>query len=411
MKDNIVELLSPAGDMEKLNAALNFGADAVYLAGKEFGMRCSTSNFDIDELKKAIEITHKKNKKVYLTCNTLPRNDEIDRIPEFLSTAQDLGVDAFIIADMGILGLAKKFAPKTAVHISTQFGITNYMSARELHSMGAQRIVLSRELSLEEISTIRAKTDKSLELEAFVHGAMCVSFSGRCLISNFLTGRDANRGNCAQACRWKYYLTEEKRKGEYFPITETDKGTYFFNSKDLCMIEYIPQLLEAGITSLKIEGRAKSSYYVAVVTNAYKHALKLFYKDPCNYKLENWIKEEVYKISHREYSTGFYFGNSPGQVYDSGGYVREYEVVAVCEGSEKGFIRVSQRNRFFKGDKLEILEPEGEPFEITVEKILDENGNEMQCAPHPTQKLLIPLNKAVKPGAFLRAPLRKETKN
>ena len=407
MKNNIAELLAPAGDMEKLSAALNFGADAVYLAGKEFGMRCSTSNFDMDQLEKAIKLSHSKNRKVYLTCNTLPRNDEISRIPEFLSNAQALGVDAFIIADMGVLSLAKKFAPKTAVHISTQFGVTNHVSAQALYEMGAQRVVLSRELSLEEISTIRSKTDKNLELEAFVHGAMCVSFSGRCLISNFLTGRDANRGNCAQACRWKYYLTEEKRKGEYFPILEDNSGTYFFNSKDLCMIDYIPELIKAGITSLKIEGRAKSAYYVAVVTNAYKHALNYYAENLSNYTTPTWIKEEVYKISHREYSTGFYFGNSPGQVYNSGGYVRDYEVVAVCEGFENGLMKVSQRNKFFKGDTLEVLEPEGKPFEITVDKIFDEKGNEMDCAPHPTQKLFIPTEKAVKAGAFLRASISK----
>lgn len=399
---NIAELLSPAGDMERLLAAINFGADAVYLAGKEFGMRTSPSNFDMENLKKAVEICHKRDKKVYLTCNTLPRNDEMERLPEFLSETAHIGVDAFIIADLGVLDIAKKAAPNIDIHISTQFGAVNYMTARTLYDMGASRVVLSRELSLEEISTIRAKTDPKLELEAFIHGSMCVSFSGRCLISGYLTGRDANRGDCTQPCRWKYSLVEENRKGQYFPIVEDSKGTYFFNSRDLCMIEHIPELLKAGITSLKIEGRAKSAYYVSVITNAYRHALDGFYKTGENFKPDEWIKEEVLKISHREYSTGFYFGKEPGQVYDSGGYVREYKVVAVCEGYENGVMRVSQRNKFFRGDRLEVLEPGGKPFEFTVEKIFDEFGNETDVAPHAMQRLFMPIDREVKTGAFMR---------
>ncbi len=399
---NVAELLSPAGDMERLLAAINFGADAVYLAGKEFGMRTSPSNFDMENLKKAVEICHKRGKKVYLTCNTLPRNDEIERLPEFLSETAHIGVDAFIIADLGVLDIAKKAAPNIDVHISTQLGAVNYMTARALYNMGANRVVLSRELSLEEISTIRAKTDPKLELEAFIHGSMCVSFSGRCLISGYLTGRDANRGDCTQPCRWKYSLVEENRKGQYFPIVEDSKGTYFFNSRDLCMIEHIPELLKAGITSLKIEGRAKSAYYVSVITNAYRHALNGFYETGENFKPDKWIKEEVLKISHREYSTGFYFGKEPGQVYDSGGYIREYKVVAVCEGYKNGVMQISQRNKFFKGDKLEVLEPGGKPFKFTAEKIFDEFGNEIDVAPHAMQRLFIPIGREVKTGAFMR---------
>lgn len=396
------EILSPAGDMERLLAAVNYGADAVYLAGKEFGMRASPANFDMESLKKAAEICHEKNKKIYLTCNTLPRNDEIERIPEFLKQAAEAGVDAFIIADLGVLDTAKRVAPNVDVHISTQTGVVNYETARSLYNMGASRVVLARELSLEEIATIRAKTNPNLEIETFVHGAMCMSYSGRCLISQYMTGRDANRGDCAQPCRWKYSLMEEKRKGEYFPVVEQENGTYFFNSKDLCMIEHIPELLKAGVTSLKIEGRAKSAYYVAVVTNAYKQALLNYYEMGENFELEPWIREEVYKISHRKYSTGFYFGGEPGQIYDNGGYVKDYEVVAVCENYQDGMIEISQRNKFLKGDELEVLMPGKKPFKFTAEKIIDEKGNEMESAPHAMQKLFIPFENEIEKGAYLR---------
>ncbi len=398
----IPELLSPAGDMERLISAVNFGADAVYLAGKEFGMRASPSNFSMEELEKAIKMCREKGKKVYLTCNTLPRNSEIERLPEFIENAAAAGVDAFIIADLGVLDIVKKTAPHVQVHMSTQLGVVNYMTARMLYNMGANRVVLSRELSLEEISDIKAKTNPKLELEAFVHGSMCVSFSGRCLISNYLTGRDANRGNCSQPCRWKYSLVEEKRKGEYFPVIQNDAGTYFFNSKDLCMIEHIPELLDAGITSFKIEGRAKSAYYVAATTNAYRHAIDDFYTMGEKFQLEPWIKEEVFKISHREYSTGFYFGHKPGQVYSSGGYVREYEVVGVCEGFKDGLMQISQRNKFYKGDELEVIEPLKKPFTFIAEKILDESELEISSAPHAMQKLFLPIDREVKPGAFIR---------
>lgn len=396
------EILSPAGDMERLLAAVNYGADAVYLAGKEFGMRASPANFDMESLKKAAEICHEKSKKIYLTCNTLPRNDEIKRIPEFLKQAAEAGVDAFIVADLGVLDTAKRVAPNVDVHISTQTGVVNYETARSLYNMGASRVVLARELSLEEIATIRAKTNPNLEIETFVHGAMCMSYSGRCLISQYMTGRDANRGDCAQPCRWKYSLMEEKRKGEYFPVVEQENGTYFFNSKDLCMIEHIPELLKAGVTSLKIEGRAKSAYYVAVITNAYKQALLDYYKMGENFELEPWIREEVYKISHRKYSTGFYFGGEPGQIYDNGGYVKDYEVVAVCENYQDGMIEISQRNKFLKGDELEVLMPGKKPFKFTAEKIIDEKGNEMESAPHAMQKLFIPFENEIEKGAYLR---------
>ena len=397
-----MEILSPAGDKERFFSAVDFGAHAVYLAGKEFGMRSAPGNFDEIELHNAVLHAHQKNVKVYLTCNTLPRNESFSRLPSFLKMAAEAGVDAFIITDMGVLQLAKRVAPKVPVHISTQAGIVNFAAAQAFYEMGAQRVVLARELSLNEISEIRQKTDRNLELEAFVHGSMCVSFSGRCLISNYLTGRDANRGDCAQPCRWKYTLLEENRPGEYFPVVEDDGGTYFFNSRDLCMIEHIPALMKAGVTSLKIEGRAKSAYYVAVVTNAYRHALEGYLKQGDPYTPEPWIIDELSKISHRAYHTGFFFGDEPGQTYDNGGYIREWEVAAVCEGEQDGMALISQRNRFFKGDTLDVLPPGGKPYEITVHDLFDEYKNPVESAPHATQHLLLPVEISMKKGSLLR---------
>lgn len=396
------EILSPAGDMERLVAAVDFGADAVYLAGKEFGMRASAGNFSNQDLRIAVEYAHSKGVNVYLTCNVLPRNEEIARLPQFLQESAEAGIDAFIISDIGVFNQAKKYAPNVDIHISTQAGIVNYETANAFYEMGASRVVLARELSLEEITEIRAKTDKKLEIEAFVHGSMCVSFSGRCLISSYMTGRDANRGDCAQPCRWKYYLTEEKRPGQYFPVVEDEKGTYFFNSRDLCMIEHIPEVIKAGVTSLKIEGRAKSSYYVAVATNAYKHALNDYYKQGDDWKLAPWIREELSKISHREYNTGFFFGDEPGQVYETSGYIREYEVVAICNGYKNGEMELTQRNRFYKGDEIDILEPGGTPIKATVAEMYDEWHNSIDVAPHSMQKLFIPLDREIKKGALIR---------
>lgn len=396
------ELLSPAGDAECFESALKFGADAIYLAGKEFGMRTASSNFDTDTLKKSVEKAHGKDVKVYVTCNTLPRNDEIDRIPEFLEQAQDCGVDAFIIADLGVMKLAEKYAPKVERHVSTQAGIVNYQTANVLYDMGAKRVVLARELSLDEIAGIRAKTNPELELEAFVHGSMCVSFSGRCLISSYMTGRDANRGDCAQPCRWKYHLYEEHRDGQYFPVVEEDNGTYLYNSRDLCMIEHIPEVLKAGVKSLKIEGRAKSAYYVAVTTNAYRHALDDYYKNGDGRKLQPWIADELNKVSHREYNTGFFFGHEPGQIHSNGGYIREYDVVAVCDEYKNGTAYMTQRNRFFVGDELDVLPPSGIPFNVTVEELFDEKGTRIEVAPHAMQKLQMPCKTEIPSGSLLR---------
>lgn len=396
------ELLSPAGDFECLNSAVSFGADAVFLAGKEFGMRTASANFDNEQLKKACEYAHNNNVKVHLTCNTLPRDYEVERLPAFLEFAEDAGVDAFIVADVGVMDLCKKYAPSVALHVSTQAGVTNHLTANTLYNMGAERVVLARELSLEEITSLRAKTPKELEIECFVHGAMCVSFSGRCLISSYMTGRDANRGDCAQPCRWKYHLFEENREGQFFPVEENDKGTFLYNSRDLCMIEHIPELVKAGISSFKIEGRAKSSYYVAVVTNAYRHAIDEYFNNPEGFILPDWIKEETEKISHREYNTGFYFGHEPGQVTGNGGYIRHYDVVAFCEKNNGFSCEITQRNKFYTGDTLDVLPPGGVPFNTVCQKLVNENGDEVESAPHAKERLFMTTDKEVPEGSVIR---------
>lgn len=397
------EILSPAGDMECLNSAIKFGADAVFLAGSEFGMRTASKNFDKTDLKEAVKSAHNQNVKIYVTCNTLPRNSELDRLPEFLEYSQECGVDAFIIADMGVLDLAKKYAPKVDIHISTQAGIVNYGTANAFYNMGAKRVVLARELPLDEIAEIRAKIPNDLEIECFVHGAMCVSFSGRCLISSYMTGRDANRGDCAQPCRWKYHLYEENRQGQYFPVEETDKGTFLYNSRDLCMIEHIPELVKAGISSFKIEGRAKSAYYTSVTTNAYRHAVLDYMNEGENYTLKSWIKEELDKISHREYNTGFYFGHEPGQVTDNGGYIRHYDVVAVCENQlDNNKAEITQRNKFLVDDELDVLPPSGIPFITKCVSLEDIYGNSRESAPHAMERLYLTTDKPIPKGSVIR---------
>lgn len=373
-----IELLSPAGDFERLKLAVKFGADAVYVGGSKFGMRSNPSNFDETQLKEAVDFVHASGKKLYLTCNTLPRNNEIPELPAFLKYAQDVGVDAFIIADMGVLQLAKKYAPDVDIHVSTQAGIVNYAAANAYYEMGATRVVTARELSLDEIKTIRDNCPPELEIEAFVHGAMCMSFSGRCILSDYLTGRDANRGDCAQPCRWKYSLVEEKRPGEYFPINEEKDGTYIFNSRDLCMIEHIPELVAAGINSFKIEGRAKSEYYTAAVTHAYRAAIDEYISNPStDFRPSEWILDEMNRMSHREYTTGFNFGPIvKGQVTDYGGYVRSWEVCALFKNIEANRITVYQRNRFFEGEELEVLEPFKKPYTIKVSNLYCETDDE-----------------------------------
>ena len=402
---NKPEILSPAGDMESFDTALRFGADAVYLAGKSFGMRTASKNFSLAEIKSACEKAHALNRKVYLTCNTLPRNADIPPMPEFLRQAQDCGVDAFIIADLGVFELAKKYAPDVERHISTQGGIINYESANAWYNMGAKRIVLAREMRLDEIAELRTKIPDDLEIECFVHGAMCVSFSGRCLISSFMAGRDANRGDCAQPCRWKYHLMEENREGQFFPVLEDDHGTYLYNSRDLCMIEHIPELVKAGVNSFKIEGRAKTYYYTGVTTNAYRHGVDEYFDhiDEPDYHLSPWIREELEKISHREYSTGFFF-TEPGQETERGGYIRRYNAVAVCEKSidDENVAVVTQRNKFLVGDTLDILPPDGFSFEVKCLRLMNEDGEEVPSAPHPMQRLYMTADRFIPEGSVIR---------
>ncbi len=371
-------MLSPSGDFERLKLALKFGADAVYLGGEQFGMRTNPSNFNADELKKAVELVHSYGKKVYLTCNTLPRNNEIEALPEFLKYAAQIGIDAFIIADIGVMDMAKKYAPEVEIHMSTQVGIVNYQTANTLYEMGAKRIVTARELSLDDIKTIRDKTPEDLQIEVFVHGAMCMSFSGRCILSDYMVGRDANRGDCAQPCRWKYHLVEETRPGQYFPVNQDDSGTYVFNSRDLCMIEHIPELVNAGVDSFKIEGRAKSEYYTAIVTYAYRNAIDEYLKNPTDdFKVSQWILDEMEKMSHREYTTGFNFGPIVnGQVLNTGGYIRNWDVCALYNNYKDGRLIVDQRNRFFEGDVLEVVEPDKKPYKIAVKELYNETAGE-----------------------------------
>ncbi len=403
MRTPTIEVLSPAGDKERLQAALLFGADAVYLSGEEYGMRAACANFDRDGLKDAVTLTHQHGKKVYVTCNVLPRNRDVMKLPEYFSYLDSIGVDAVILSDLGSMELAKRYAPRCAIHISTQFGVVNYAAANALYEMGASRVVLARELSLAEIREIRALTPPQLELEAFVHGAICMSFSGRCVISNYLTGRDANHGECAQPCRWKYSVVEETRPGEYMDIVEDEDGTYLFNANDMNMIEHIADLAAAGITSFKIEGRAKSFYYTAVTANAYRQAVDGYLRSGCDdgYKTEPWIVEELNKISHRPYGTGFYYG-MPSQHLQQGGYIRAYEVAAVVTDWCDGWLTLEQRNRFFTGDTLDVLVPGGKSFNFTVERMLNADRETIDVAPHPMMTVYAPYDKPLPVGALLR---------
>lgn len=397
------ELLCPAGDLVRLKTAVDFGADAVYIAGEEFGMRTAASNFGEEAMREGIKYAHDRGVKVHIACNTLPHNDEIVRIPAFLEMCQDAGADAIIAADLGTIGMVKKYAPKCELHVSVQSGVVNYETANAFYNLGAARVVTARELSLEEIAEIRAKTPKELTLECFMHGAMCVSFSARCLLSSYMTGRDANRGDCAQPCRWSYSLIETNREGQHFDITQTDKGTYILNANDLCMAEHLKEMVKAGIGSLKIEGRAKSQYYVAVTANAYRGALDSLEQDYDNWRLPSWVTEELNKISHRNYSTGFYFGTPENaQTYKSAGYVRDYAVAATVDGYEDGFIVATLKNKFFRGQQLDCLEPRATPFTFTAEQLFDGEGNAIDSAPHPMMKIKIPYHRPVKAGAMLR---------
>ncbi len=389
----IPELLAPAGDLERLRYAVNYGADAVYCGLPEFGMRSAPANFTPEQLAEGVIYAHARGRKVYLTMNTLPTNEEVDRLPEAIRAAAAAGVDAFIVADLGVLDACKTYAPQIDVHLSTQVGITNYAAATAAYKMGAKRVVLARELSLQDIAIIRDKTPPELELEAFVHGAMCVSVSGRCLLSTYLTGRDSNRGQCAQPCRWKYYLHEENRPGSMYEIGEGKDGTYILNANDLCTAPFLDLICKAGVDSLKIEGRAKTFYYVASVTAAYRQALDQYLADPMNdnFELAPQTLDELTRTSHRHYSPGFFFGpEAARQSTDSAAYLREWEFVGTVESWEDGVAHCQQRGKWSLGDTLEVLCPDGRSIPLAPEWIENEAGERVQSTPHAMELYTIP---------------------
>ena len=394
-----LELLAPAGDMERLHMALTYGADAVYQAGQMYGMRSFAGNFSQEELREAVALCHSHDVHVHVTCNTMPRNDEIDALPEYLEYLQDVGVDALIVGDIGVLALAKKYASGVPIHISTQASITNYAAAAAWHDLGAARVILARELTLEEIATLCAKRPRGLEVEAFVHGAMCVSYSGRCVLSNYMTGRDASRGACAQPCRYKYALMEEQRPGEFFPVEEDERGTYLFNSKDMRMIDHIPELMAAGLDSLKIEGRAKSAYYAAIVTGAYRQAIDAAVRGNA---LDPVWREELDKVSHRPYSEGFYYGH-PEQYVGDARYIRDWQVSAVVTScAPDGKALCALRNKFRKGDTLELVGPGLRPVSFAVADLTDGNGIPLEEAKTPQMALRLTLPCQAPPLSILR---------
>jgi len=394
-----LELLSPAGDMERLKMSVLYGADAVYLAGTDFGMRSFAGNFSPEELPLAVKFAHERGVKVHVTVNTMPRNEEVVQLPAYLEQLDAAGVDALILADLGAFILAGKYAPHCARHVSTQQSIANYECATAWHDLGAQRVVLARELNLKEIRTIREKTPKSLEIETFGHGAMCVSYSGRCLLSNYMTGRDSNRGACAQPCRYQYALMEEKRPGEYFPVFEDEKGTYILNSRDMCMIDHLNDLMDAGVDCIKIEGRAKSAYYAAIVTGAYRHCIDDI---AAGRPLDPVWRDEVEHVSHRIYSTGFYYG-FPGQYTENSRYIRQWQVCAIVEScDENGLALCSLRNKFSKGAELEAVGPDLRPFPFTVEAMNDLDGAPLEEPRTPQMKFYLQLPQRVPPYTILR---------
>ena len=394
-----LELLSPAGDMERLKMSVLYGADAVYLAGTAFGMRAFAGNFTPEELPLAVKYAHDHGVKAHVTVNIMPRNEEVIELPAYLEQLDDAGVDALIVADLGAFTLAGKYAPHCERHISTQQSIANYECAQAWYDLGAKRVVLARECSLREIEEIRRKVSPELEIETFGHGAMCVSYSGRCLLSNYMTGRDSNRGACAQPCRYQYALMEEKRPGEYFPVFEDEKGTYIMNSRDMCMIDHLKDLMDAGVDCIKIEGRAKSAYYAAIVTGAYRHVIDDIY---AGREIDKVWRDEVDHVSHRIYSTGFYYGE-PGQYTEHSRYIREWQIVARVDScDENGLATCSLNNKFRAGDELEIVGPDLRPFTITAPMMADLDGNPLEEPRTPQMKFTIQLPKAVPALSMIR---------
>ena len=394
-----LELLSPAGDMERLKMAVLYGADAVYMAGTAFGMRAFAGNFTPEELPQAVKFAHDHGVKAHVTVNIMPRNDEVAHLPAYLEQLDDAGVDALILADLGAFTLAGKHAPHCERHISTQQSIANYECAQAWFDLGAQRVVLARECSLKEVAEIRKKVDPKLEIETFGHGAMCVSYSGRCLLSNYMTGRDSNRGACAQPCRYQYALMEEKRPGEYFPVFEDEKGTYILNSRDMCMIDHLQDLMDAGVDCIKIEGRAKSAYYAAIVTGAYRHVID---DVMAGRAIDKVWRDEVDHVSHRIYSTGFYYGE-PGQYTEHSRYIREWQIVAKVEScDENGLAVCSLNNKFKAGDELEVVGPDLRPFTVTAPMMADMEGNALEEPRTPQMKFTMQLPKAVPALSMIR---------
>lgn len=393
-----VELLAPAGNLEKLKVAITYGADAVYIGGELFSLRAMADNFDRDKMIEGLKFAHDRGKKVYVTVNIFAHNSDLAALPEYIKQINEIGADAVIVSDLGVFSIVKEVAPDLEVHISTQANNTNYKTCEFYYKMGAKRIVLARELSLKEIKEIRENIPEDLELEAFVHGAMCMAYSGRCLLSNYMTGRDANRGACAHPCRYKYHLVEEKRPGEYFEIDEDERGTYIMNSHDLCMIEHIPDIIDSGITSFKIEGRMKSSYYVATVVKAYREAIDSYIREKENYKFNPKWMDELSKASHREFSTGFYYGKPKTQIYGSSSYIRSHDIVGMVVDYDDNskIATIEQRNRVFKGEEVEVLTPDTENFNLVLKQMWNEEGEEIDVAPHPQMIYKIKTEKPLK---------------
>ncbi|WP_138158887.1 peptidase U32 family protein [Peptoniphilus catoniae] len=401
-----VELLAPAGDLNKLKYAIDYGADAVYLGGESFGLRKASKNFNIDQIAKGVKYAHDRGKKVHVTLNIIPHNKDIIGVGNYAKNLYDIGVDAVIVSDPGMFTNIRESAPNLDIHISTQGSVTNSQTVKFWANQGAKRVVLARELSLKEIKEIVRDCSNLIEIETFLHGAMCMSYSGRCLLSNYMTGRDANMGDCAQPCRYKYYLVEEKRPGEYFPIEEHEEGSFIMNSKDLCMIEHIDELIEAGISSLKIEGRVKSEYYLATVIRSYRMAIDAYYNNPQSYRYDPALLEEIKKVSHRDFTTGFFYGkaNQDSQVYENNSYIRGYDFIGIALDYDKDtqIATIEQRNRVFKGENIEIFGPGVKYFNQTIDFMTDEDNKDIEVANRAKQIFKIKTINEVKPGFLLR---------
>ena len=401
------ELLAPAGDLEKLKIAVLYGADAVYIGGEAYSLRAKAKNFDKEAMAEGIRFAHEHGAKVYVTANIFAHNADFEGMADYFKEIYELGADAVLISDLGVFAVAREAAPDLEIHVSTQANNTNYQSARMWYQLGARRVVVARELSLREIREIREKIPADMEIEAFVHGAMCISYSGRCLLSNYLSGRDANKGACAHPCRWKYHLVEETRPGEYMPIEENERGTYIYNSKDLCMIDHIPDLIDAGVVSLKIEGRMKTPFYVGTVIKAYRQAIDDYFEDPAKYEQNReYYLDEVSKASHRDYTTAFYYGRPDGnqQVYTNNSYIRPYDFIGVVQEASdaEGYAWIEQRNKFSVGEEIEVMPAKGPSFSMTVTEIYNEAGEYVESAPHPQEKLRVKFSQPVQPFDMMR---------